>query len=187
MTRKWWGREDAPSEDFDCGYARGKKEMKERCAQVADRFGAPPHYIAAAIRALDASPQRIEDQESVMRAFSASDAACYKWPEDTPEQKALRAAYIEGAATASNDQLDWARGPDLEDIISKAKREACAQVAAEYGLLKRLEYSRGYNIGWEASKVATIERCTQWLKDATVSEDVNIAADAMRRSLKDEP
>ena len=105
------------------------KHMKERCAQVADRFGAPPHYIAAAIRALDASPQRIEDQESVMRAFSASDAACYKWPEDTPEQKALRAAYIEGAATASNDQLDWARGPDLEDIISKAKaeREACAQ------------------------------------------------------------
>ncbi len=33
-----------------------------------------------------------------MRAFGASDAACYKWPEDTSEHKALRAAYMEGAA-----------------------------------------------------------------------------------------
>lgn len=36
--------------------------------------------------------------EADMRAFGASDAACYKWPDDTPEHKALRAAYIEGAA-----------------------------------------------------------------------------------------
>lgn len=36
-----------------------------------------------------------------MRAFSASDAACYKWPEDTAEHKALRAAYIDGAASCS--------------------------------------------------------------------------------------
>ncbi len=33
-----------------------------------------------------------------MRAFGASDAACYKWPDDTVEHKALRAAYCAGAA-----------------------------------------------------------------------------------------
>ena len=38
------------------------------------------------------------EESSAMRAFGASDAACYKWPGDTAEHKALRAAYIEGAA-----------------------------------------------------------------------------------------
>ena len=33
-----------------------------------------------------------------MAAFGASDEACYRWPEDTDEHKALRAAFIAGAA-----------------------------------------------------------------------------------------
>lgn len=38
-----------------------------------------------------------------MQAFSASEAACYQWPEDTAEHKALRAAYIGGAASIGAD------------------------------------------------------------------------------------
>jgi len=33
-----------------------------------------------------------------MARLSASEVACYKWPEDTREHKALRAAFMEGAA-----------------------------------------------------------------------------------------
>lgn len=35
---------------------------------------------------------------SHMRAFGASHAACSKWPDDTAEHRALRAAYCQGAA-----------------------------------------------------------------------------------------
>ena len=33
-----------------------------------------------------------------LRAFSASDKACYLWPDDTEEHKTARAAYCQGAA-----------------------------------------------------------------------------------------
>ena len=49
--------------------------------------------------------KRLEEHhptEADMRAFGASDAACYKWPGDTAQDRALRAAYIEGAADSSN-------------------------------------------------------------------------------------
>lgn len=36
--------------------------------------------------------------DSNWRALSASEVAAYSWPDDTPEHKALRAAFIEGAA-----------------------------------------------------------------------------------------
>ena len=36
-----------------------------------------------------------------MRAFGASDEACYRWPDDTSEHKACRAAFIAGAAAAA--------------------------------------------------------------------------------------
>lgn len=39
-----------------------------------------------------------EPNEGDMRAFSASEAACYHWPEDTPEHRTARAAYCKGAA-----------------------------------------------------------------------------------------
>lgn len=41
------------------------------------------------------------ERDAGMRAFSASDAACYLWPEDTDEHKALRMAYIRGAASTA--------------------------------------------------------------------------------------
>jgi hypothetical protein len=100
-------------------------------------------------------------------------------------------AQIEAAANAMIDCMFAPHELPIDDELwckyfetAKAALTAAAEVGDT--LMERLEYSRGYNIGWETSKVATIERCTQWLKDATVSEDINIAADAMRRSLKDE-
>ena len=54
--------------------------------------------LKAALRRLMPAHEQITPDEASMRAFGASDAACYKWPDDTPEHKALRAAYIEGAA-----------------------------------------------------------------------------------------
>jgi hypothetical protein len=53
--------------------------------------------------------------DATMRAFGASDAACYKWPNDTEHDKACRAAYIQGAADASPMTFLWCchiRGPD---------------------------------------------------------------------------
>lgn len=52
--------------------------------------------LLAALRAPAQAPEGAADAD--MRAFSASDAACYKWPDDTPEHRAARAAYCEGAA-----------------------------------------------------------------------------------------
>ena len=42
--------------------------------------------------------------EADMRAFSASDAACYRWPDDTVEHRALRSAYIAGAADCGGNK-----------------------------------------------------------------------------------
>jgi hypothetical protein len=36
-----------------------------------------------------------------MRAFGASDEACYRWPNDTAEHRACRAAFIAGAVAAA--------------------------------------------------------------------------------------
>jgi hypothetical protein len=50
-----------------------------------------------------------------MRAFGASYSACHKWPSDTEQDKACRAAYVEGAADASPTTFLWCchiRGPD---------------------------------------------------------------------------
>lgn len=38
-----------------------------------------------------------------MAAFGASHAACYKWPEDTVQARACRAAYCDGAAWAAEE------------------------------------------------------------------------------------
>lgn len=52
--------------------------------------------------------QRVNDElldyEATMRALSASEIACYKWPDDTPEHRALRAAYVEAAITSQNSR-----------------------------------------------------------------------------------
>lgn len=58
--------------------------------------------------------------EADMRAFGASHIACYKWPDDTPEHRALRAAYIEGAA-------DFGRHATKLEPHMDAKIEDCGQ------------------------------------------------------------
>ena len=64
----------------------------------ANAYGRVQCGVRAAITVyLTASRARGED-EAAMRAFGASDAACVLWPDDTDEHKALRAAYIRGAA-----------------------------------------------------------------------------------------
>jgi hypothetical protein len=40
--------------------------------------------------------------EGAQRALSASEVACYRWPDDTPEHKALRQAFCEGAALGNS-------------------------------------------------------------------------------------
>jgi len=44
------------------------------------------------------------EAEATMRAFGASEFACYFWPEDTPEHRACRAAYCKGAADSRDPQ-----------------------------------------------------------------------------------
>ena len=38
-----------------------------------------------------------------MAAFGASETACYRWPMDTVEHRAMRAAYCDGAAWAADE------------------------------------------------------------------------------------
>lgn len=53
-----------------------------------------------------------------MAAFCASESACYRWPLDTVEHRALREAYCAGAA--------WA-APDVEQM-----RNALAEMTVEF-------------------------------------------------------
>jgi hypothetical protein len=43
----------------------------------------------------------MNDDETMVR-LSASEVACYRWPEDTAEHRALRAAYMDGAASMAS-------------------------------------------------------------------------------------
>ena len=66
-----------------------------REAERAYEYGQCPHQKARA--ALKCSSTG-SDWAANMARLSASEIACYKWPEDTREHKALRAAFMEGAA-----------------------------------------------------------------------------------------
>ena len=54
---------------------------------------------------------KLTDHEHMAR-LSASEVACYRWPEDTAEHRAMRAAFCDGAAhiavssTHRNDELE---------------------------------------------------------------------------------
>lgn len=63
-----------------------------------------PEVIASLQRPAMKLDQGEQAAAADMRAFGASEAACYKWPDDTPEHKALRAAYIEGAADCGEER-----------------------------------------------------------------------------------
>lgn len=45
-----------------------------------------------------------DEAQASMRALSASEVACYRWPEDTAEHRAMRAAFCDGASAPSNGE-----------------------------------------------------------------------------------
>lgn len=55
-----------------------------------------------------------------MRAFGASAVAAYKWPGDTPEHRAARAAYCEGAASVVPERNDGGQRviDGLNDVLA---------------------------------------------------------------------
>lgn len=65
-----------------------------------------------------------------MASLSASEAACYRWAEDTDEHRALRAAFTDGATHVAASQ-------SREGLISCAKRYMSA--------VKRLGEDSGFN------------------------------------------
>ena len=66
--------------------------LAERLLQLANDEGtAQIHDIALEIT-------RIAFRSPEMARLSASEAACYRWPESTAEHRAMRAAFMDGAA-----------------------------------------------------------------------------------------
>lgn len=66
--------------------------LSEHLLQLANDEGtAQIHDVAVKIAGL---AQRTE----FAARLSASEAACYRWPEDTAEHRAMRAAFMDGAA-----------------------------------------------------------------------------------------
>lgn len=73
------------------------------------------------MRLLSASPAS-GGVDADMRAFGASEIAAYKWPDDTPEHRAARAAFCEGAASLSpapTSGSDRADGPETEAVLRR--------------------------------------------------------------------
>ncbi len=72
------------------------------------------HALAAYEAAKSPTPEPAD-----MRAFGASDAAAYKWPDDTPEHRALRKAYCDGAAASTPEPAG-----DVREAVEAAIRAA---------------------------------------------------------------
>lgn len=66
------------------------------------------------LRCAEAAPA---DDGAEMRAFGASHVACFKWPDDTAEHRAARAAYCQGAADAAPAD----EGETQEDVDREVK------------------------------------------------------------------
>jgi hypothetical protein len=63
--------------------------------------------------------------------LSASEVACYEWPEDTREHKALRAAFMEGAAhTVTHETMRLQRLCDAAAREINELRDALKEIAA---------------------------------------------------------
>lgn len=82
------------------------KMLEDAAFNLSDEFGAafvkPLGEFAKAAYAelVAAAPTPVPEPTAAdMRAFGASAVAAYKWPGDTPEHRAARAAYCEGAAS----------------------------------------------------------------------------------------
>ena len=87
-------------------FAEGTRmTIQDEALKLADKLyarhgrGSVEHDAADLLRRLSSPSAGAQDAE--LRAFGASDAACYKWPGDTELDRACRAAYIEGAASTA--------------------------------------------------------------------------------------
>lgn len=117
-----------------------RAEFRERLIRLIDQFADETlkrgyssswYYgeLADAVCVLAAPMQGVGVSDANMIGLSASEHACYEWPEGTAEHKALRAAYVKGA-------MDYAM------VTAKAEAdiiERCAKVADEW-------YRPGYPI-----------------------------------------
>lgn len=82
--------EDIALLDEADGHELTREHAFKAVAIATAAIGKHPSVISAERPALSERPE--------MRAFGASDTACYLWPDDTEEHRNLRAAYIRGAA-----------------------------------------------------------------------------------------
>lgn len=60
-------------------------------------------------------------EDEAMRRLSANEVACYRWPDDTSEHKALRAAFMDGAVSAApttSPEPDAVREDRWSDALS---------------------------------------------------------------------
>lgn len=52
------------------------------------------------------SRKEYDAQQASLRGLSASEIACYRWPEDTAEHRAMRAAFCDGASALTPAEGD---------------------------------------------------------------------------------
>jgi len=107
----------------------GRAAIAKAIAAEAER----PAGVASSHLGLGESDLSVRsDYPAGHSAFGASHIACYKWPKDTPEHKALRAAYIEGAADAA--PTAFAKyGPTGMDAAEVGELQAAKEDAILFG------------------------------------------------------
>lgn len=88
--------------------------------------------VAAVNEALVSSPAT--GQAADLRAFGASDAACYLWPDDTEIHKACRAAYCQGAVASfpahTGQETDQWR--ELASYVTGNPNASAAEIQKEF-------------------------------------------------------
>ena len=115
-----------------------------------------------------------EPTDADMRAFGASDEACYRWPEDTPEHKALRRAFIDGAAASMPSWFNKI-AEYMGELYGAAKHDLTASNPADVGL-------NGVSvIGW---REAYLEGCKDMAEGVVtrIPEDIREAVKAIVRA-----
>lgn len=73
------------------------------------------------------SPDPVE-----LRALSASEEACYRWPEDTAEHRAMRAAYVDGASRAPQPSMRPDQSPATASFDTTARMREALEEALNY-------------------------------------------------------
>lgn len=90
------------------------EQYEAMCAKYPD-YADSRSLVTDAFRDARAVLASISEQEvatllvegDVMRRLSANEVACYRWPEDTEQHRALRSAYMDGAAAMGAADTGW--------------------------------------------------------------------------------